>query len=186
MSRTVTQLLHRWQEGDEEALKALMPLTLEELRRCAKGILRKRSAGVDLQPTELINEAYLRMVDLSEMSWASRLHFFGLAAQMMRNILVDQARKEKALKRGGDQPAMTLDDGILPTNPDPELLLALDEALSQLQALDGRKAQVVALRYFGGLNGQEIAHFLQIDERTVKRDWQFSKVWLFQKLKNRS
>lgn len=186
MSRTVTQLLHQWQEGDEEALNALMPLTLEELRRCAKGVLRKRSAGVNLQPTELINEAYLRLVDLSQMSWQSRIQFFGLAAQMMRNILVDQARKERAQKRGGDATAVTLDDGSLPVDPDPETLLALDEALSQLQAFDERKAQVVALRYFGGLNGHEIAEFLKVDERTVKRDWQFSKVWLFQRLKNRS
>lgn len=186
MTQTVTQLLHKWQAGDEEALKALMPLTLKELRRCAKGILGRRSGIASLDPTELIHEAYLRLVDLSKMSWENRVQFFALAGQMMRNILVDQARAASAQKRGGQAFAVTLDDGVMPTNPDPEALLALDQALTELQALDARKANVVVLRYFGGLNGNEIAQFLSVDERTVKRDWQFAKVWLFQKLKKRS
>jgi len=182
MTQTVTQLLHQWQGGDEQALKALMPLTLEELRKCAKGLLARKPAAA-LQPTELIHEAYLRLVELDQMRWESRVQFFALASQVMRNILVDQARAAIAQKRGGDAFPVTLDEKVLPLAPSNEALVALDQALIELQAHDARKAKVVALRYFGGLSGSEIAQFLNIDERTVKRDWQFAKAWLYQKLK---
>lgn len=185
MDHTVTQLLRRWQDGDSQALDLIIPQTMPELHRLARSALNRNAGGDDLQPTELINEAYLKLVDLKEMNWESRVQFFGLAAKVMRNILVDQARMMAAKKRSSDN----ADDpyffeiygaGKLTA----EELTELNEALEALAEMDKRKAAVVEMRFFAGMSYKEIAAFFNVAEKTAKRDWQFAKVWIYQKWKN--
>lgn len=174
----VTQLLVAWGDGDERALDRLLPLVQPELQRLARSFLRRESAGHILQTDALINEAYLRLIDQNRVEWASRAHFFGISARMMRRILVDHARKEKAAKRGGEIPKVTLDEGRAPGAGGDFEILALHEALDQLAALDERQARVVELRCFAGATVEETAAALAISPATVKRELATAKVWL--------
>jgi RNA polymerase sigma factor (TIGR02999 family) len=183
-SRTnVTDLLVDWSKGDQEALNKLMPLVYDELHRLASRHLRHERAGHTLQTTALVHEAYLKLVDQANTSWQSRVQFFAAAAQVMRHILVDYARSRRAFKRGGDYCRMSLDESVLSSeekNPD---LLALNEALNSLSAIDTQQSRVVELRVFGGLTVEETASVLGISPRTVKREWSMAKAWLHKQMK---
>jgi RNA polymerase sigma factor (TIGR02999 family) len=178
----VTGLLLAWREGDQGALDRLVPLIYSELRRLAHGYMRGERVGHSLQTTALIHEAYMRLVDAPQMRWQNRAHFLAVSAQVMRRILVDVARAERSLKRGGDHHHVTLDEGlvVLP-EPRPDLV-ALDDALIELAAVDPRKSRVVELRFFGGLTAVETAEVLGVSEETVLRDWKLAKVWLLRRL----
>lgn len=178
----VTQLLVAWGDGDERALDRLLPLVQPELQRLARSFLRRERAGHILQTDALINEAYLRLIDQNRVEWASRAHFFGISARMMRRILVDHARKEKAAKRGGEIPKVTLDEGRAPGAEGDFEILALHEALDKLAALDERQARVVELRCFAGATVEETAAALGISPATVKRELATAKVWLRREL----
>jgi RNA polymerase sigma factor (TIGR02999 family) len=174
----ITRLLLAWSEGDDDALGKLAPLVEAELQRLARHYLRGERPGHTLQPTALVNEAYLRLLDWRNQSWQSRAHFMGIAANMMRRILVDHARHHRCQKRGGDAVKVSMGPGqptSLERDPD---LVALDEALTRLAELDRRKSQVVELRFFGGLSIEEAAEFLKISPRTVKREWSLAQAWL--------
>jgi len=174
----VTALLRAWSAGDRTAIDQLVPLLHAELKRIARRYMSRERHGHTLQPTALVNEAYLRLVDSSRVRWQNRAHFFTLAARLMRRILVDAARSRSNLKRGGDLHRTTLDDALLVSaHPDPDLV-ALDEALVALAAVDPRKAQVVELKFFGGLSEQEIAQALDVSLDTVQRDWKTARAWL--------
>ena len=173
----VTRLLRDWTGGDRSALDRLMPAVYEELRRTAAAYMHRERAGHTLQATALINEAYLRVIDINRIEWRDRTHFFALCAQMMRRILVDHARSRIYLKRGGGTRPITLDESIVIGEPTAELL-ALDDALNTLAIRDERKARVVELRFFGGLSVEETAAVLKVSPQTVLRDWSLSKTWL--------
>jgi len=174
----ITRLLLAWSEGDDDALGKLAPLVEAELQRLARHYLRGERPGHTLQPTALVNEAYLRLLDWRKLSWQNRAHFIGIAAKMMRRILVDHARRHRFLKRGGDAVKVSLEAGQLGSlERDPDLV-ALDEALTRLADFDLRKSQVVELRFFGGLSVEEAAEFLKISPRTVKREWSLAQAWL--------
>ncbi|MFN8002455.1 MAG: sigma-70 family RNA polymerase sigma factor [Acidobacteriota bacterium] len=179
---SVTQLLLAWSNGDAEALEQLVPLVQAELRRIAKRYMRRERAGHLLQTSALVNEAYLRLIDWQNVQWESRAHFFGVAAQLMRRVLVDEARERNQLKRGGDALRVSLSEAEEESNERPMDLLALDDALKTLAKLDSRKSEVVVLRFFGGLSLDESAEFLKISRRTVAREWDFAKTWLFREL----
>ena len=179
---SVTQLLLAWSNGDAEALEQLVPLVQAELRRIAKRYMRRERAGHLLQTSALVNEAYLRLIDWQNVQWESRAHFFGVAAQLMRRVLVDEARERNQLKRGGDALRVSLSEAEEESNERPMDLLALDDALKTLAKLDKRKSEVVVLRFFGGLSLDESAEFLKISRRTVAREWDFAKTWLFREL----
>ena len=174
----VTQLLKKWETGDPEASARLMPLVYEELRRLARSYLQRERSDHTLQATALVHEAYLRMVDDKQTNWQDRAHFYGIAARVMRRILVEHARAHNAAKRGGLQQKLSLDEARdLPTNK-PVDLVALDGALENLARAYPRKSEVVELKFFGGLEAKEISEVLQISEKTVLRDWSFAKLWL--------
>jgi len=181
----VTELLSAWREGDSAALEQLIPLVYDELRRLADRYMRREQASHTLQATALVHEAYLRLAREQDRNWENRTHFFAVAAQIMRNLLVDHARSAKREKRGGNAVETQLDEasGVINVNPDD--LLALDEALGRLAALDARAARIVELRYFVGLNNTEIAAVLKTSEKTVVRDWSAAKAWLQSELRNR-
>jgi RNA polymerase sigma factor, TIGR02999 family len=179
----ITQLLLAWGDGDRRALDALMPLVYDELRRIAKRYMRDQRVGHTLQTTALVNEAYLRLVDSSRVNWQNRTHFFAISAQLMRRVLVDFARARNALKRGGERIQVTLDEKIEAPFERETDLVALDEALENLAKLNRRQAQIVELRYFGGLSEEEIAEALGISVRTVRRDWSVARAWLYRELK---
>ena len=179
----VTALLMAWGNGDEEALSRLTPLVYDELYRVAKGYMRREHPGHTLQTTALLNEAYIRLVDSSRVHWQNRAHFFAMAAQLMRRILVDFARNRRYQKRGGDWRQVTLVEGLGPTTNFDSDLVALDEALQGLAKLDPRKARVVELRFFGGLSLEETAEALRVSTDTVGRDWSAAKAWLKRELK---
>jgi RNA polymerase sigma-70 factor (ECF subfamily) len=181
----VTRLLKAWGEGDSKALERLMPIVYGELRRVAARHLRRERPDHTLQPTALVNEAYLRLIDQKDVHWQSRAHFVGVAAKMMRRILVDHARRHHRMKRGGDVRKVSLDEAVPVGNDRAADLVALDDALSALAAFDGRKSQVVELRYFGGLSVKEVAAVLQVSEITVLRDWKLAKAWLYDQVRNR-
>jgi RNA polymerase sigma factor (TIGR02999 family) len=181
-SQPITQLLLAWGDGDEAALGQLMPLVYRELRKVAGRHMRRQRANHTLQTSDLVNEAYLRLVDSSKVRWQNRAHFFAVAAQLMRRVLVDLARERNNLKRGGGARQVSLDDGLVITPARGADLLALDEALTRLAALSQRQAQVVELRYFGGLNEEETAEALKVSLRTVQRDWKLARLWLYQAL----
>jgi RNA polymerase sigma-70 factor, ECF subfamily len=179
----VTQLLLAWRRGDEQAFSDLMPLVYEELRSLAKKHLRRERPGNTLQATALANEAYLRLVDTRQVQWRDRAHFFAMASRIMRRVLVDAARTRNAGKRGGGAAHVTFDETVQGPAERAVDLMALDAALDQLEALDGRKARVVELRVFGGLTLQETAAALEISPDTVARDWNFVKSWLRRELR---
>jgi RNA polymerase sigma factor (TIGR02999 family) len=179
----ITRLLDRWSQGDESAFKELIPLVYGELRRLAEHYLRGERTGHTLQPTALVHEAYLRLSGLSEMRLNNRTHFYGAAAQAMRRILVDHARRRQADKRGAGLDVVPLDEASLEGPIDlRQDLVALEDALNALTALAPRQARVVELRYFGGLSVAETAAFLGVAPATVKRDWSFARAWLFRAL----
>ncbi len=182
LAPSVTCLLHAWTGGDEEALSRLMPLVYEELRRRARHYIARERPGATLQPTALVNEVYLRLVD-ADVPWQDRAHFYAIAAQMMRRILIDAARARGCEKRGGEQRKVIFDEHWIGAPADDRQLLALDDALEALARKDPRKAKVVELRFFGGLNLEEIAAVLKISEDTVGRDWNFAKSWLAREIR---
>lgn len=183
-TKDITQLLLAWGKGDKMALDALMPLVYDELRRLARNYMRGQREGHTLQTTALVNEAYLRLIDSSRVNWQNRTHFFAISAQLMRRVLVDFARAKKSLKRGGERVQVTLDERIeIPLEGETDLV-ALDEALQALAKMNERQAQIIELKYFGGLNEEEIAETLQISARTVRRDWSVARAWLYRRMKN--
>jgi RNA polymerase sigma factor (TIGR02999 family) len=181
-SHRITLLLSEWGSGDEGALKELMPLVYDELRRMAKGYLRRQPAGHTFQTTELLHETYLKLAGNNEQNWENRAHFFGVAAKAMRHILVDHARSKHAGKRGGWRERVPLADDVAETSVQSGQVLALDDALKTLGRLDERKSNVVELKYFGGLTNEETAEVLKISVETVKRDWRFARTWLLREL----
>src|SRR6266550_1529890 len=178
----VTQLLGDWSGGNEGALAKLFPLVHPELHRLAHHYMSRERAGHTLQTTAVLNEAYLRLVDNTKPVWQGRTHFIAAAAQMMRHIMVDHARKHQSLKRGGGALKVTLDEAALVTETRSQELLDLDEALERLAVQDARKSQIVELRYFGGLTVEETAEFLKLSHRTVEREWTMAKAWLYRAL----
>jgi RNA polymerase sigma factor (TIGR02999 family) len=178
LSQNITHLLKEWSDGDRRALDELTPLVYEELRQQAARYLRRERPGHSLQATALINEAFLRLIDVKDVQWQSRAHFFGIAANLMRRILVDHARRRDAEKRGGPQVRLTLEDAFaVAREPDVDLL-AIDEALNRLAAIDEQQARVVELRFFSGLSVEETAAALGVSPKTVKRDWSVARAWL--------
>jgi RNA polymerase sigma-70 factor, ECF subfamily len=179
----VTQLLVDWSAGDQAALEKLMPLVQSELRRLASNYLRRERPGHTLQPTALVNEAYLRLIDQRNAHWQNRAQFYGVAAQLMRRILVDHARQHQAEKRGGShqQRLSITSAGQLATEPQLDLL-ALNEALEELAEIDLQQSRIVDLRFFGGLSIEETAEVLSIGHATVERDWKMARAWLRRKL----
>jgi RNA polymerase sigma factor (TIGR02999 family) len=178
----VTTLLRAWRGGDQAAFEQLTPLVYDELRRRARHYLRGERPDHTLRPTALVHEVYLRLVNLDQVDWQDRTHFFVLAARQMRRILVDSARARHYKKRGGGAFSVTFDEQLAVSDHRPDLV-ALDEALELLAATDERKARVVELRFFGGLTNEEIAAALRISTDTVTRDWQMAKLWLRRELK---
>lgn len=178
----VTDLLLEWRGGNESALERLIPLVYDELRRVARRCLRQERPGNTLQTTGLVNEAYLRLVRSSRVQWRDRAHFFALTAQLMRRVLVDEARKRGYQKRGGDFARVTFDDAPLEVPARPIDLLALDEALSRLTEFAPRKGKVVEMRFFGGLTIEETAGVLGVSTDIVKREWRTAKLWLLRAL----
>lgn len=176
--RAITLLLRRWQSGDEQALDDMVPVVYAELQRLAVGQLN-RDFGATLQPTELVAEAYMQLVDVDRVDWKSRAHFYSMAARIMRRVLVQRYRRREADRRGGGQTLLTLAPGHGATDPKTLSLDALEEALSELERLDPRQAEIVTLKFFGGLTAREIAQTLDISEPTVKRDWAAARIWLY-------
>jgi RNA polymerase sigma factor (TIGR02999 family) len=178
----VTQLLLAWGNGDSSALEQLVPIVYQELRRLAKHYMRQERPGHTLQATALVNEAYLRLIDLNRIQWQDRAHFFAVAAQTMRRILVEFARRRNRQKRGGCGQQVALDEAAAVSRDQGVDLVALNEALRGLAAVDARMSQVVELRFFGGLSIEETAEVLKISPETVMRDWRTAKVWLLREL----
>ncbi len=182
-SKDITRLLLAWGDGDQQALDQLMPFVYDELRRLAKGYMRHQRSDHTLQATALVNEAYLRLIDSSRVRWQNRTHFFAISAQLMRRVLVDFARAKNAEKRGGREQQVSFDEALPASFEKESELLALDEALKELAALDERQSRIVEMRYFGGMTEEEIAEALGISTRTVRRDWTVARAWLFRELK---
>jgi RNA polymerase sigma-70 factor, ECF subfamily len=180
-SADATQLLRAWREGDRSALDRLTPIVYQDLRRLARRHLLGERSGHTLQTTELVNEAYMRLVDYRRMQWQDRAHFFAISAQLMRRILVEHARRHN-LKRGGGVQLVPLDQAAVVGAGRPRDLVALDEAMNELARIDPRKAQVVELRFFGGLSVEEAAEALGISSVTVMRDWSTAKAWLYREV----
>src|SRR6516225_8860699 len=178
----VTELLAQWSQGDDAALAELTPLVYDELRRVAHHHLSGQRPDHTLQTTALVNEVYLRLADQTNPRWQNRAHFFAVAARAMRQILVSYARSQQSQKRGGGALKVDLDQAALVSPQESKEIVDLHEALEQLATLDSRKAQVVELKYFGGLDYEEIAEVLKISRITVRRDWEFAKVWLYTEL----
>ena len=182
-SRDVTGLLQAWGKGDEAALQKLMPLVYEQLHAAARRYMAQERPGHTLQTTALIHETYLRLVNVRQVKWQDRAHFLAMCAQLMRRILIDFARSRGYQKRGGAMPRMSLEEApSVCSEPDPDLV-ALDDALKGLAAVDERKSKVVELKFFGGLSVEETAEVLKISVATVVRDWNLAKVWLLRELK---
>lgn len=181
-AHTVTALLVRWRDGDEGAIRELVPVVHEHLRRLARRQMAGERPDHMLQVTALVNEAYLRLVDARRVNWQDRAHFFAMAARLMRRVLVDVARAEKNQKRGGGLHRVTFDQNLLVCREAPDDLIAIDDALQALAKTYERKSQVVELRFFGGLSVEETAEVLQVSPETVMRDWKFAKNWLMREL----
>jgi RNA polymerase sigma factor (TIGR02999 family) len=177
----VSALLRAWSDGDQRALDRLAPIVYDELRRLAGHYLNRERAGHSLQATALVNEAYLRLVDYKRMHWENRAHFFAVSAQLMRRILVDHARRHN-LKRGGNVEHVALEDSAVVGGGRPENLVVLDDAMQALARIDSRKAQVVELRFFGGLSVEETAEVLKVSPVTVMRDWSTARAWLYREM----
>ena len=180
----VTDLLTRWSNGDDAALAELTPLVYEELRHLAHRQMRAERSDHTLQTTALVNEAYLRLADQTNQRWQNRAHFFAVAARAMRQILVSYARSQRSQKRGGGALKVELDEAAIVSPEESKEIVELHEALERLAALDSRKAHVVELKYFGGLNYDEMAEVLKISPVTVRRDWRFAKAWLYKELRD--
>ena len=178
----VTQLLLKWREGDRSALDQLLPLVYDELRRAARRCLRRERAGHTMQTTTLVHEAYLRLVDASRVPWHDRAHFFAIAAQLMRRVLVDEARKRHFQKRGGEFTRVSLEESLMVSPERNTELMALDGALDRLAKFSPRKCRVVELRFFAGLSIKETAAALDISTDIVKREWRTAKLWLLREL----
>jgi len=178
----VTTLLRAWSDGDETALERLLPLVEAELRRLARRRMAGERRGHTLQPTALVNEAFLRLVDARSVPWQDRAHFFGISARLMRRVLVDHARSRGYQKRGGGIQRVTLTDGLALAAERTLDLVALDRALEELATIDARKARVIELRFFGGLSVEETAEALHVSTDTIKRDWRLAKLWLLRQL----
>jgi RNA polymerase sigma-70 factor (ECF subfamily) len=182
-SKDVTELLADWSKGDREALNKLIPLVYDELHRLASRYLRRERPDHTLQTTALVHEAYLRLVNEKNGNWQNRVHFFAVASQLMRHILVDYARGHNAAKRGGDYAKVSFDEAMIVSEEKSADLMALDEALSNLAAIDPEQSRVVELRVFGGLTVEETAEALGVSPRTVKREWSMAKAWLHQQIR---
>ena len=180
----VTQLLLDWGNGDKAALDKLVPVVYQELRRLAGYYMRRERPGHTLQTSALVNEAYMRLVDYKQMRWQSRAHFFAVAAQAMRRILVEHARKRHFAKRGGGAVQVSLDEAATVSEKQAADLIALDDALTSLEVIDPRKSRIVELRYIGGLNIEETAEVLGISPATVQREWRSAKAWLYRAIAN--
>ena len=180
----ITQLLIDWGKGDQAALERLMPLVYSQLRRLASNYLRRERVGHTLQPTALVNEAYLKLIDQKNAKWQNRAQFFGISAQLMRRILVDHARQRQAVKRGGsDQQRLSITSAQADVIHQPEIdLLALNEALDELAQMDPQQSRIVELKFFGGLSIDETAEVLGISHATVERDWKSARAWLRRQL----
>ena len=174
----VTQLLVAWGDGDESARDRLMPLVYDELHRLAHQHMRRERPGHTLQTSGLVNEAYLRLVDQTQVKWQSRAHFFGIAARLMRQILVDEARRRNYAKRGGGAIQVTLDEAREAAHEQSANVMALDDALKSLEQIDSRQSRIIELRFFGGLTIDETAEVLKVSPGTVMRDWTFARAWL--------
>jgi len=181
----VTQLLIDWRNGDGEALQRIIPLVYDELRKIAGSYMRRERPDHTLQATALLNEAYLRLIDQTRVTWRSRAHFIGIAATMMRRVLMDHAREYRAVKRGSGGQKLALDEALgIPEKREVDLI-ALDDALRELEKMDPRQGQIVEMRFFGGLEVEEVAEVLGISPATVKRDWAVAKVWLRRQMSQR-
>lgn len=181
-SQNLTQLLAAWSDGDQAALEELLPLVNAELRRLAGHYMRRESPGHTLQTSALVNEAYLRLIDQKQVRWQNRAHFFGIAAQLMRRILIDHARKHQYQKRGGGAVRVLLDEAVAVVEARAAELLAVDEALERLTEMDARKGRIVELRFFGGLTEEETAEVMGVSLPTVQREWRTAKAWLHRML----
>lgn len=179
----VTEILHDWSGGDADAPSRLMPFVYDELRRLARSFLNRERGGHTLQPTSLVNEAYLRLVDQTRVNWQNRAHFYSIAASMMRRVLIDHARAHATEKRGAGAIHLSVDDVQLPIEQRAAEFLALDEALEKLSLFDERKSKIVEMRFFGGMSDEEIAEVLEISVRTVLRDWKTARLWLYRELR---
>jgi RNA polymerase sigma-70 factor (ECF subfamily) len=175
--KEVTRLLVDWGNGDQAALDELIPLVYDELRRLAGRYMRRESQGHTLQTSALVNEAYLRLIDQKSVQWQNRAHFFGVAAQLMRRILVDHARSRSRAKRGGQAQMVSLAEQAVMSKEIADVI-TLDEALNNLAELDPRKSQIVEMKFFGGLTNEEVAEVLKVTSRTVEREWRKAKAWL--------
>ena len=178
-----TGLLLKWGQGDETALGRLIPLVQRELHQIARRCMAGERAGNSLQATALVNEAYLRLINAKDVAWHDRAHFLAVAARVMRRILVDHARARHYQKRGGDAARVTLDEALVVASEPVQDVVAIDEALTALAAVDARTSQVVEMRFFGGLTIEETAAALQVSRDTVKRDWKMAKLWLLRELR---
>jgi RNA polymerase sigma-70 factor (ECF subfamily) len=184
--KSITQLLIEWRDGDEKALDKLMPLVYQELNRLAHRYMRRERPGHSFQTNDLVNEAYIRLVDHKGMRWQNRAHFYAVAAQAMRRILIDRARTRASVKRGGELHPVDLEQANLTPQKQAAELVALDDALTDLATIDPRKASVVEMRYFGGMSVEETAEALGISPATVMRDWSTAKAWLLRALSSGS
>ncbi len=185
-AHAVTRLLRQWSDGDQETLKELIPLVYDELRQVARQYVRHERPGHTLHPTALVHEACLKLVDQRRTRWQDRAHFFAVGAQLIRRILVDDARSHAASKRGGGVPPLTVEVELQPAIERELNVVALDDTLSRLATLDPRQARLVELRFFGGLNIEETAGVLCISSATVKREWRTAKAWLYRELQGRT
>jgi RNA polymerase sigma factor (TIGR02999 family) len=179
----ITQMLLELTDGNEEVVNQILPHIYDELRRLASSYLRRERSNHTLQPTALVHEAYMKLIDQTRVKWQNRAHFFGIAAQVMRRILMDHARKHTAEKRGGDAEVLPIEEEILIVSHDKSAeLIALDDALHPLAEIDERKAKIVELRYFGGLSIEETAEVIGVSVPTVNREWRMAKAWLYSEL----
>ncbi len=184
MSSNVTVLLEQINSGDDSAPEKLLPVVYDELRKLAAGYLKNERPGHTLQATALVHEAYIRLVDWEKVSWQNRAHFFAVAAQVMRNILVDHARRKRSEIHGGNLQKLALDEAISFSQSQEVDLVDLDDALQDLEKLDERQAKIVELRFFAGLTIEETAHAIGVSTMTISREWNFAKAWLYRRLNN--
>lgn len=181
-SNPVTHLLQAWGRGDKEALNKLLPIVYEELHRLAASYMRKESPGHSLQTSALVNEAYIKLVDQKNVRWQNRAHFFGIAAQLMRRILVDHARSRARLKRGGGAQRLSLNESVIAATDSAEAFLSLDDALMRLAEIDAKKCRIVEMKIFCGLNTKEIAEVEKVSPSTIEREWRKAKAWLHREI----
>jgi RNA polymerase sigma factor (TIGR02999 family) len=181
-SNEVTQLLQAWEKGDKEALDKLLPIVYGELHRLAAGYMRKESPGHTLQTSALVNEVYIKLVDQKNVRWQNRAHFFGIAAQLMRRILVDHARSRARLKRGAGAQRLSLDETLIVSTDSADAFLSLDEALLRLAEMDAKKCRIVEMKIFCGLNTKEIAEVEKVSPSTIEREWRKAKAWLHREI----